>query len=196
MPYHHGNVRSKVLTAAVEAITERGATGVSFRDLARRVGVTHGAVSHHFGDKTGLFTALAAGGFDLLRGELELAWSTSGRFEKVGIAYVRFATRWPAHFEVMFRPELHHVDDPALVEAKAGAGRVLFESAQQVLDAADGDQLRAGIAAWAYVHGIAILWRDGNLPPPWERDPVGLAMDIVPFLFQASAQTPPPHDKG
>jgi AcrR family transcriptional regulator len=186
VPYHHGNVRSKVLTAAVQAITERGATAVSFRDLARRVGVTHGAVAHHFGDKTGLLTAVATGGFRLLTGELALAWESTGRFEKVGQAYVRFATRWPAHFEVMFRPELHRAEDPDLVEAKAAAWQVLFESAGQVLDAAGGDQLRAAMAAWAYVHGIAVLWRDGNLPPTVGDDPVKLMEEIGPYLFQAS----------
>lgn len=186
VPYHHGNVRSKVLTAAVKAITEGDATSVSLRDLARRVGVTHGAVAHHFGDKTGVLTALAAGGFRLLTGELALAWESTGRFEKVGEAYVRFATRWPAHFEVMFRPELHRADDPELVEAKGAAGRVLFESARQVVDATGGDQVHAAVAGWAYAHGIAVLWRDGNLPPEVGNDPVRLMWEIGPYLFQAS----------
>jgi hypothetical protein len=27
------------------------------------------------------------------------------------------------------------------------------------------DDLRAAVAAWSLVHGLATLWLDGNLPP-------------------------------
>ena len=184
--YHHGNVRAEMLAAAVEAVSESGAGGLSLRELARRVGVTHGAASHHFGDKTGLLTALAVEGYRLLAAALDAAWGVRNRFDDVGIAYVRFAVDHPAHFQVMFRPELYRAGDPELLAAKAAAGAVLYESARQVADAAGGDEVRAGVAAWAYVHGIATLWLDGNLPAA-VGDPVALTAEIGPFLFQASS---------
>lgn len=89
----------------------------------------------------------------------------------------------------MFRPELYRADEPDLVAAKAAAGAALYDSARQVADAAGGDEVRAGVAAWAYVHGIATLWLDGNLPPAL-GDPVALTAEIGPFLFQASSAAP------
>jgi AcrR family transcriptional regulator len=62
-PYHHGDLRRALLEAAVQAIAEVGPAAVSLRDLARRVGVSHAAPAHHFGDKAGLLTAVAADGF-------------------------------------------------------------------------------------------------------------------------------------
>jgi hypothetical protein len=42
------------------------------------------------------------------------------------VAYVRFAIRHRAHFEVMFRPDLYHADDPELVAARDRAGHALY----------------------------------------------------------------------
>ena len=185
--YHHGNVREEALRAALDVIAESGTAAVSLRELARRVGVTHGAAAHHFGDKTGLLTALASEGFRRLADALQAAWDEHGDFGQVGVAYVRFAVEQPAYFDVMFRPELYRADDPEVLEARLASGAVLYRSAEQVADAAGGDTAVAGVAAWAYVHGIATLWRDGNLPPGLADDPVGLAERIGPLLFQASA---------
>ena len=183
-PYHHGNVRSEVLAAALEAIGSGGVASVSLRDLARRVGITHGAASHHFGDKAGVLRAVAAEGYGLLADCLEEA-ASGGDFGDVGVAYVGFAVNHPAHFEVMFRPELYRPEDNQLIEAKARSAAVLYESARQVADATGGDHHKAGVAGWALVHGLATLWRDGNLPPDL-RDPVALAQEIGPYLFQSS----------
>ena len=59
-PYHHGDLPRALLEAAVQAILEVGSAAVSLRDLARRAGVSHAAPAHHFGDKAGLLTAVAA----------------------------------------------------------------------------------------------------------------------------------------
>lgn len=186
-PYHHGNVRAAMIDAAVAAIVDGGPAAVSMRELARRVGVTHGAAAHHFGDKTGLLTAVATEGFRLLASTLREAWERSGEFRAVGVAYVAFAVDHPAYFELMFRPEQYRTDDPALAEARAAAGQVLYESADDVADAAGGDVLLAGTAGWAYVHGIATLWSNRNLPPVLGDDPVALTEQLTTLLFQKSA---------
>src|SRR5262245_29117553 len=64
-PYHHGSLRAEVIAAAVAEVEAVGAAGVSLREIARRAGVSHAAPVHHFGDKTGLFTAIATEGFRL-----------------------------------------------------------------------------------------------------------------------------------
>jgi hypothetical protein len=52
----------------------------------------------------------------------------------VGVAYVRFAVAHRAHFEVMFRPDLYHPDDPDLAAARARADRALYTGITDLRD--------------------------------------------------------------
>ena len=115
----------------MQAIAEVGPAAVSLRDLARRTGVSHAAPAHHFGDKAGLLTAVAADGFRRLAATLGEAYEASGSFLEVGVAYVRFAVTHRAHFEVMFRPELYRHDDPELVRARDAARALLYPPAAE-----------------------------------------------------------------
>ncbi|WP_461117971.1 TetR/AcrR family transcriptional regulator [Saccharothrix stipae] len=175
-PYHHGGLRRAVLDAAVEAITEHGVGGLGLRDLARRVGVSHAGPVHHFKDKAGLLTALATEGFTLLAEDLEATEAAGGDFVEVGTAYVRFAIEHRAHFEVMFRPDLYHADDPAVTLARDRAGAVL---AGGVADRSDPSL--ASAAAWSIVHGFATLWNAGALTRPGQ-DPVELGRAVAGYL--------------
>jgi len=124
--YHHGDLRRALLAAAADAITEHGVAALSMRDLARRAGVSHAAPTHHFGDKAGLLTALATEGFELLARALATSRLASNSFLEMGVSYVRFAMTRRAHFEVMFRPDLYHADDPDLLAARAKSGDALY----------------------------------------------------------------------
>jgi AcrR family transcriptional regulator len=182
-PYHHGNLRREILDAALEEIRERGAAGLSMRELARRAGVSHTAPAHHFGDKPGLLTAIATEGNELLGDSLKDA-DEAGGFLDVGLAYIRFAVDHPAHFEVMFRPDLLRTEDPELVAAKAVTTVLLYGPAG--VEFPDEDALRVGIAGWAFVHGFASLWVTGNLQHRLGDDPIAAAAAVAPALF-----TPP-----
>jgi AcrR family transcriptional regulator len=185
--YHHGSLRPALLDAALAAIGDVGPTALSMRDVARRAGVSHAASAHHFGDKAGLLTALAAEGYQLLADELTAAWADSGRFLEVGVAYVRFAVAHPAHFAVMFRPELQHVDDPELRTSKARADAALHGGVGRLPRSQVGaDPLVAGVAAWSIVHGFASLWLDGALPPALGDDPEAAARAVAALLFRAT----------
>lgn len=184
-PYHHGNLRQAVLAAAVDAITEVGPAGVSLRDLARRAGVSHAAPAHHFGDKAGLLTALAAEGYGLLADTLDAAHQRTQDFLEVGVAYVRFAVERRAHFEVMFRPDLYHSDDPEVLAARERASRALSGGIDTLPSGRAGPDARiAGIAAWSLVHGFATLWLNGALPPDLGDDPKTVARSVAAVLFR------------
>lgn len=176
-PYHHGDLRPALLAAAVEAVELVGPTGLSFRDVARRAGVTHPAAAYHFGNKAGLLTALATQGFRMLGEALAEAQRTTESFLEVGIAYVRFATEHRGHFEVMYRPELYRRDDPDLVRAERATALLLYGSEHP-----GRHQLSAGVAAWAFVHGIATLWLNGNLPPELGTNPEDITRLVAPHL--------------
>jgi AcrR family transcriptional regulator len=183
-PYHHGDLPRVLLEAAVAAIDEVGPAAVSLRDLARRAGVSHAAPAHHFGDKAGLLTAVAADGFRRLAATLRETYRATGSLLEVGVAYVRFAVTHRAHFEVMFRPELYRPDDPELVRAREQARALLYPPAAEAANNPDGrGDVRAGVAAWSLVHGLATLWLNHNLPPQLGDDPEQITREVAHYLF-------------
>lgn len=175
-PYHHGDLRRALLLAAAEAVREVGPAAVSLRDVARRAGVSHAAPAHHFADKAGLLSALAAEGHRHFAATLREAAAT-GTFLDVGVAYVRFAITERAWFEVMFRPELLDPDVPELIEAQAASTGALLASTGEIARGLGVDELDFSLAAWSVAHGFAQLWLDGNLGD--EPDPLGRARRVL-----------------
>jgi len=164
--YHHGDLRRTLLDVLPELIAERGLENLSLRELARRAGVTHGAPAHHFGDRKGLLTAFANVGSQHLSALVLDALAAvpesrhAQRLQAVGLAYLEFALRYPAHFRVTFRPELLDMTDRALLAARAAAGSTL----DLVLKAAvtDGalratDYAAVRMSSWSLAHGYASL---------------------------------------
>ena len=132
--YHHGDLRRALLTATEEAITENGVATLSMRDLARRAGVSHTAPTHHFRDKAGLLTAFAIEGFEQLAKALATSRLASNSIVEMGVTYIRFAVTRRAMFEVMFRTDLYHSADPALLAARAQAADALYAAVQDFPD--------------------------------------------------------------
>lgn len=188
-PYHHGDLRRAILTAALDVIAADGPSALSLRDLARRAGVSHAAPAHHFKDRTGLLTAIAAEGFGLLAGTLHEA----ADLKDAGVRYVRFAREHPAHFQVMFTPELLRADDLELTAARALAGDALRAAVAGVRPEALGVDARlAGVAAWSLAHGFATLLLGHNLDGPvGDRDPEEVFRTLAATLFRGEPPSEP-----
>ena len=176
-PYHHGNLRPALISAAVGEIEESGPAAMSLRAVARRAGVTHAAATYHFGDRAGLLTAVAAEGYRLLAEALRGAQEARGSFLEVGVAYVRFAVTHRAHFEVMYRPELYHRDDAELGRAREAAATLLYGTGEITRE-----RMAYGVAAWSIVHGLATLWLNGNLPAQLGDDPEEITRVVAAHL--------------
>ena len=175
--YHHGDLRRALIDAAVEALAETGPSALSLRAVAKRAGVSHAAPAHHFGDKAGLLTAVAAEGYDRFADALEQA-GQAGDFVEVGVAYVRFAVDNRPYFEIMFRPELLHEDDPELARAESRSRQILLSGAAD-LSGGEPSLSPQAMAAWSVVHGFAVLLLGGNLPPSVVGDPEPMARKIA-----------------
>lgn len=165
--YHHGNLRQALLDAVGDVIRERGVGALSLREVARRAGVSHSAPAHHFRDRLGMLTAFAIRGFEEFRDRMLDAIARADpveAFDAIGTVYVEFAIEEPEWFDVMFRSELHDKDDPALREAAFAAFGVLTRAVEVLCaDDPDLDPEIFAVEAWAKVHGLATLWRDGAL---------------------------------
>jgi AcrR family transcriptional regulator len=160
--YHHGDLRAAILTEAARLVAERGADGLSLRELARAAGVSHAAPAHHFTDRRGLFTALAAEGYRMLAAALTAA---RPRFLDAALAYVRFAIGHPGHYAVMFNTALLDGTDPELSAARAASGAELSRGVGTLVDPnATIDPAGAALAAWSLVHGFSMLWLNDAVP--------------------------------
>ncbi|MFF4633251.1 TetR/AcrR family transcriptional regulator [Streptomyces griseorubiginosus] len=181
-PYHHGDLRRAILGAALDVIAAEGPAALSLRDLARRAGVSHAAPAHHFKDRTGLLTAIAAEGFGLLAAALKEA----ADLKDAGVRYVRFARQHPAHFQVMFAPGLLRADDLELTTGRALATDALRSAVSGVRAEDFGIDARlAGVAAWSLAHGFATLLLSHNLDGPvGDKDPEEVFRTLATTLFR------------
>lgn len=153
-----------MLASAASVIERDGPAGLSLRSVAGDLGVSHTAFRHHFGSREGVLNALAVQGHELLADALRVARDETGSFLEMGVAYVRFAVAHPAHFAVMFRPDLLDESDPELSEARHDTFSILRGGIDELQQrGAVEDAAAATIAGWAIVHGIATLALTGNL---------------------------------
>lgn len=187
-PYHHGNLRTALLEQAERTVRERGAQELSLRELAREVGVSHGAPRRHFPDRQALLDALAETGFARLGAELRAAADGAGedftaRLQATAAAYVRFATDDAALLELMFAGK--HRDE-SLHLASERAFSVLLElilqgQAEGALE--HGEPERVGLVLFATVQGIAALVTGGMV----QAEQVdSLVADAVAYFLRGS----------
>lgn len=184
-PYHHGQLERAGIEGAVEEVETVGVAAVSMRRIARRAGVSHAALAYRFGDKAGIFTAVATEGFRLAADLIGAAATGPDGFVHGGRAYIAFALTHRGHFEVMFRPKLYRGDDPDLIAARAAAFDVLYGSARSALQAhraaavTDDDVRGLVLAGWSCSHGFATLALTANLSEHLDADTELLAAQVL-----------------
>lgn len=164
--YHHGDLRQALLDAAVALIAEHGLHGLSLREAARIVGVSHAAPYRHFADKNAMLIAIAQQGFAWLAEAGEAAMrgidDPRQRLNAYGVAYVGFAVAHPVHFTVMFTEELS--GDEAAARAGSRSFQLLVDASSRVVGPGHDPELSA-IAAWSWPHGLANLILTRRIPP-------------------------------
>ncbi len=163
-PYHHGDLPSALVRAAIELLEEEdGAGGLSLRAAARRAGVSTAAPYRHFPDRNALLSAVAAVGYTELGSELAAVNAAPETFDdlaEIAVAYVGFALRRPGLFRVMFA-EGCDTTSPDRVAAVAAIHDYLGSIVKQTMP--DADPESTATALWALVHGLAFLHLDGKL---------------------------------
>ena len=194
--YHHGNLRRALLDAALAAIADHGGTaGVTIREAARRAGVSHNAPYRHFKDRDAMLSALAEEGFAELGRDLraarERAKDPEARFLATGLAYLRFARTRAGHLTVMFGPERARSRSPDLQRAADATFQVLKHLA---LDAGITDVVEArrfGGLVWSFLHGLAVLAGQNQLPAAAGTQPEDVASAGLARLFRSAAARNP-----
>ena len=169
--YHHGDLKDQLVAAAEAIILERGVDGFTLREAARRAGVSPAAPAHHFKDAKGLLAEVALRGFRDFGDALDKAdregRDPPARLMGQGVAYVHFAMKHPARFQLMFQHGKYDMSYPGLEETGARAFGVLERAVRAAYGLKDGAELTPDalgflMAEWSIVHGFAHLALGGE----------------------------------
>ena len=188
--YHHGDLRAALVRAAVAAAREGGEAAVGLNRLAAEVGVSASAAYRHF--PGGLPDLLVAVG-DVARRELadriaaqvtaaepsdDARVAAQRRFRASGQAYVEHVLASPGLFQVACRHDEGRAQDAdpyaqlsACIDDLVATGALPAERRPD-----------AAAAAWAAVHGLALLLVEGplrRLPPERREAVVARTLDVV-----------------
>jgi hypothetical protein len=134
-----------------------------------------------FADKQSLLATVGKEGFRKLRQALADAWEENGHgragFDAMHRAYVQFAVAHPSHYRVMFGGFIESAakDDHFISEARS-AFQVLVDALVEQQNAGDirrDDPVLMARFVWALVHGTAMLFINGQLPEPAQREALG-----------------------
>ncbi len=163
--YHHGNLRATLIETGLHLIEEKGVRAFTLREIGSLAGVSRSAAYRHFADKADLLAAISEAGFKdfgdaLDKARRATAGSFSARLEAMALAYVRFAYKHRAHYEVMF-------GDATTPEGEysARAFRILEETIREGQEAGEirtGDSVQLARMLWSLVHGISTLRLESN----------------------------------
>ena len=169
--YHHGDLKAALVEAAVAAAREGGEGAVGLNRLAAALGVSASAAYRHF--PGGLEEVLVAVG-DVVRRALaerltvrmarvrpsrDAATLARRRFRASGLAYVEYVLEEPGLFQVACRHDEGRSPD-------ADPFGLLQMCIDDLVRAGALDARRArdaAVAAWAAVHGLALLLTEGSL---------------------------------
>lgn len=187
--YHHGDLKNAVLDAAQTRMNTRSGADFSVPELARELGVTHGAVYKHFPTKKAIIVALAEralGTFlDFAQKELPPPSAGWAAHPHLAVVYVRFAVENPGLFRALFHRDLADLSEfPHLARMRATQFQMMIDFFASVIQGKKKDVVNAALAHWSMSHGLAVLLVDGQVPPEALRatTPSRLAKDLAALL--------------
>jgi AcrR family transcriptional regulator len=166
-PAARPQVREALLAAARAELVDHGRAAISLRAVARRAGLSHASPKYHFGDRSGLLTAIATEGFQALARDLSQVHESDAaqQLAALGRTYIDFGLSHRALFELMFTPGELHATDAELNAAQREAIGALTTAVSRLAgsDPTPSDAQQLALISWALVHGLVVLARDGAL---------------------------------
>lgn len=181
--YRH-SLRRAILDAARQAFVRDGYGGVSMRQLAERVGCSHGNLYLHFKDKEALFDCLVEESFQQLAEGLRKIPETARRgdpvefLRKAGRAYVEFGVANASVYEFAFilrRPGRNDRPGITYERLRSTVQRCIDEKRFPLLDVDAASQ-----SLWAAAHGITSLLITRPTFPWADRDKlIGQVVDAA-----------------
>ena len=171
--YHHGNLKEALVSAGLAILSEKGIEGLSLRNVAKKVGVSHAAPYNHFPNKQALLAAMSTAGHEQLHQAMSGAFENAKRtsadtLAEVVWAYLQFALVDPGRFKLMFSGALEEErDHPAFLEVSRKNISLLEEIiiyCQNKGEVAEGRVATIAIRLWSLAHGFTYLVLENQFP--------------------------------
>lgn len=174
--YHHGNLRAALVEATIDLIEEKGPSGFTLAEAAKKAGVSAAAPYRHFKGREDLIAEVARQGFEIFGDLLSFAKSKEktpiAALESVGRAYLAFARKNPGYYIAMFESGVSINATPELASVANRAMNVLSQSAEDITAHLPTDKRPPASMIshhiWAMSHGIVELFARGE---PGARSP-------------------------
>ncbi len=172
-PYHHGNLESALVDAAITLVRKYGPDQLSLRAVSAEIGVSPSASYHHFRDKDALVSAIKNVLFDRLATMQEKAIAkikgngaaaSIKKFEEMGNAYFAWATSEPNLYRLMFGGYCETI----MEEHDSKAWNLLREALDELMayGVIDKSARNGGeVIVWSAVHGASSLAIEGLMSP-------------------------------
>ncbi|MEM9749244.1 MAG: TetR/AcrR family transcriptional regulator [Actinomycetota bacterium] len=174
-----------ILRIARRQLSEEGAGAVTWRAIARELGMNPASLYTYFDNLDALFTALILQSYESLGAAVSSAAHEHGDAEPVDraiacmLAYRAWAVEHPAEFNLIFTDQIPGYEAPddagtfeaemAVLQPVIGAlaavrGRVIPGTPSSPSEVADTPEADASIALWAQAHGLVMLEINNHLP--------------------------------
>lgn len=166
------NLRDACVAEALLIIAEVGLEGLSIREVARRLGVSHQAPYKHYPSSDHLLAEVVRRTYALFSEHLERRPAGRDADEDMfhmGQAYFRFAQEHPLYYRLMFGTALPDASQhPEMMQEARHAFQILLDAMQRKYQALaqqtgpEQAQLDA-LFVWATVHGLSTLLQSDAL---------------------------------
>jgi AcrR family transcriptional regulator len=162
------DLREACIQEAFAIIGEHGLEGLSLREVARRLGVSHQAPYRHFASRDHILAEVVAFAFQDFAAYLDNRPRSGDPAEdmaSMGRAYLRYALQRPLHYRLMFETELPNPQKhPGMLRDSNHAFSLLREAIRNLgRPHAQEDVDTDALFVWAVVHGWSGVLRGHTL---------------------------------
>lgn len=180
-------LKDKIIDEAFRVIEERGVDQLSFREIARRLGVSHQAPYKHFASRDHILAAVVARCFESFASHLEERSSSEDPFEdlgQMGLAYLDFAKSHALQYRLMFNTRLPDGAEHPEMLAQAQHAFSLLREKLQTMDLRDPHHeiqdptKHDALFIWSALHGMAsLLQSDATATVGLDEDEKAIAVE-------------------
>jgi AcrR family transcriptional regulator len=158
--------RGEILRAAREVMLERGAEGLSLREVARRAEFSPAALYKYYDGRDAIIAALTQESFRSLNSYLESVAATltpDERIVELGMAYMRFAQENPADLLAILNSTSADLPPGTDLSLGFAAAHMLADTLREgvasgIFRIADASQVPViAWSIWVLVHGMSVL---------------------------------------
>lgn len=199
MPPRAKFTREEILEAALSILREQGPEGVTARELGARLGSSARPIFTVFESMDEVHQEVRRMVKDLYRQYVKEGLSKPLAFRGVGMAYIRFASREPKLFQLLFMTQQEKPDDvdhilPVIEESY----EEILRSVREPYDLSVEEARRLYRHLWVYTHGIAAMCA-ARVATFTEQEAEEMMTDVFISLLsrmKAPAGDKPAGDKG